>query len=97
MSNRRKSRRRKWQSGFAFAGIFVLCLVSMAGCDKKNSDKLISSALVEEEAGFGQDTAKNGDFVEKKTFDAKRVYPLSNVITSQRDGVRFPEYYFRVL
>lgn len=91
MLNRKISLQKKVQSGLAFLGIFAFCVGSLTGCKENESKNLISSALVEEEAGFGQDTAKNGDFVENKTFEAKRIYPISDVITSQRDGVWLKE------
>lgn len=63
----------------------------MTGCESKKEDSIISSELVSKEAGFGKDTAQTGDFVESQTFDAKRIYPISNVITSSYDGVWLKE------
>lgn len=70
------------------AGIsMIVCVCIVTGCSGKKEENIISSELVSGESGFGQDTAQIGDFVESKTFDAKRIYPISNVITSQYEGV----------
>lgn len=69
----------------------TVTVCAVTGCSSKKEENIISSELVSEESGFGQDTATIGDFVEEKTFDAKRVYPISNVITSSYKGVYLTE------
>lgn len=65
----------------------ALLVSALPGCGDNSQSNIISSELVSEEGGFGQDTAQTGDFVDTKTYDAKRIYPISNVITSSYDGV----------
>ncbi len=71
-------------------GITVLA-GAMTGCGDKKEENIISSELVSQEAGFGQDTVKVGDFVEARIYDAKRIYPISTVIMSSYDGVWLKE------
>lgn len=71
--------------------VLLLAVCLMTGCSGKKDETIISSELVSAESDFGQDTAETGDFVESKTFDAKRIYPISNVITSNYDGVYLKE------
>lgn len=59
----------------------------LAACSAAEDSNIISSELVTDEEEFGKDTAQEGDFVETKTYEAKRVYPQSDVITSSYNGV----------
>lgn len=71
--------------------LFLMLLSALlSGCGKKE-EKRISSEYITEESGFGEDTAREGDFVEEKNFEAEQLYPISNVITSDYDGVVLKE------
>lgn len=76
------------------ASLFAVCLgivCFFSGCSDEKKSSMISSELISQDASFGQDTAKSGDFVETKTFDAERIYPISTVVMSPNDGVILEE------
>lgn len=86
MSNRR------WSRYFGRVGVLVLAAGILGGCSNDGSkDTIISSELVDEESGFGMDEAKLGDYMDEVILEAKRMYPVSNTITSSYNGVILKE------
>ncbi|MCI8371986.1 MAG: biotin/lipoyl-binding protein [Lachnospiraceae bacterium] len=71
--------------------LLLLGVLVLGGCTDSKKSSIISSELVSEESGFGIDEAKNGDFVDEVTLEAERMYPMSDHIAVEYDGVKLKE------